>query len=531
MNKKVFIKAVQAALLAGMSSSIAFSSSHREAPFISEMPKVDATDFYMFNSYEPGREGYVTLLANYIPLQDAYGGPNYFTMDPDAVYDINISNDDDPNEEIVFRFQFKNKSEDIALDIDGKQVSIPLRQAGQIGVGGDPADIAALNEKESYSIKVFYKDKGKKSYKLTNSDTGSKYFMKPVDNIGSKTLPDYASYADNHIFNVDIPRCGQGRVFVGQRQEGFAVNLGGVFDLVNFVPVEPSFNPVFEGVGIEQNVANNTIRNKNTTTIALEVPVDCLTKGDDTSIGAWTSASLKQKRTLNTRGVKHRRDRKNLAEFTTKSCKLAQVSRLGSPLVNEVVIGLKDKDLFNRSMPKNDGQFADYVTNPTLPALLDILFRDPVNSLLGTEIPNLAPTNFPRTDLVTAFLTGFDGLNKTSGVGEMLRLNTAISATSKDEQHHLGVAAGDVAGFPNGRRPGDDVVDVALRVVMGALCHDLPLGPEGSGVNLGLCNPEDAVVGTVPFTDGAPVNAGDFQNAFPYLNTPVAGYPDPSSIL
>ena len=159
--------------------------------------------------------------------------------------------------------------------------------------------------------------------------------------------------------------------------------------------------------------------------------------------------------------------------------------------------------------------------------MLDILFNGPVNGVLGLSgdaaIPNLAPTNFPRLDLVTTFLTGFEGVNKISGVGEMLRLNTAIPATSKNLQHTLGVAAGDVAGFPNGRRPGDDVVDVALRVVMGALCHDLPLGEDSAGVNLGLCSPEDAVVGTVPFTDGAPVNANDFQNSFPYLNTPLAG--------
>ncbi len=523
MKKSTLNKVIHSALIIGMSANAAWASSHREAPQITETPKVDGTDFYLFNSYEPGREGYVTLLANYLPLQDAYGGPNYFSMDPDAIYEIHISNDDDPQEEITFQFRFNNKPQNIALDIDGKSVAIPLKQAGQIGLNGDAEDTGALNEKETFALSVIYGDRrtGHKR-SITHADTGSKKFIKPVDNIGEKTLPDYDAYANNHIYDIDIPNCGLGRVFAGQRQEGFAVNLGGIFDLVNFVPVDQSFPP-FAQVGIEQSSANNIIADKNITTLALEVPADCLTGSpENTTIGGWTSASLKQVRVLNSNGKRSRRNNseRNIGKWT-------QVSRLGSPLVNEVVIGLKDKDLFNRSEPKDDGQFADYVTHPTLPALLDILFNDAVNSVLGLEgdnaIDNLAPVNFPRQDLVTAFLTGFDGVNTISGVGEMLRLNTAIAPTTQQEQQTLGVAAGDLAGFPNGRRPGDDVVDVALRVVMGALCHDLPLGAGGAGVNLGLCDPADAVVGNVPFTDGAPLSADDFQNQFPYLNTPLPG--------
>lgn len=523
MKKNILSKMIHTVLLAGVSSSIVFASSHREAPNITEMPKVDGTDFYMFNSYEPGREGNVTLLANYLPLQDAYGGPNYFSMDPDAIYEIHISNDGDAEEEITFQFKFNNKREDIALNVGGKLVAIPLKQAGKIGLGGDVASTAALNEKESFSVKVIYGDRrdGEK-YSITDAGSGSKNFMKPVDNIGTKTLPDYTDYADNHIYDVDIPNCGQGRVFVGQRLEGFAVNLGGIFDLVNFVPIDRSFPP-FAAAGIIQSDSNNTTLDKNVTTLALEVPARCLTASDtSTTIGGWTTASLKQARVLNSNGIRSRRN--NPERYTGP---WTQVSRLGSPLVNEVVIGLKDKDLFNRSEPKDDVQFADYVTNPTLPALLDILFNGAVNDVLGLtgdgRIANLAPTNFPRTDLVAAFLTGFENVNQTSGASEMLRLNTAIPATEQSAQHNLGVAGGDLAGFPNGRRPGDDVVDVALRVVMGGLCHDLPLGAEGGGVNLGLCTPANAVVGNVPFIDGAPVDASYFRNAFPYLQTPLPG--------
>jgi hypothetical protein len=177
------------------------------------------------------------------------------------------------------------------------------------------------------------------------------------------------------------------------------------------------------------------------------------------------------------------------------------------PLVNEVVIGLKDKDRFNASKPMNDAQFADYVTNPTLPALIEILYGN-----AGAK----APTNFPRNDLVTAFLTGVKGLNQPAKVtpSEMLRLNTSIPPAAMGAQKRLGVIDGDNAGFPNGRRPGDDVVDIALRVVMGKLCT----------LNLG-CAPSDAPAGGLHFTDGAYLDDSFFTNGFPYLKTPLAGSP------
>jgi hypothetical protein len=211
-----------------------------------------------------------------------------------------------------------------------------------------------------------------------------------------------------------------------------------------------------------------------------------------------------------------------------------QVSRLSNPLVNELVIGLKDKDLFNSAEPTQDGALAGYVTNPSLPALLDVLFRSAVGSAT-----NIAPSNFPRNDLVTAFLTGFPGVNQMSTVtgSEMLRLNTGFPATPRGNQNTFGLVAEDLAGFPNGRRPGDDTVDIALRVVMGALCHPLPLAAElgvpgavedtpSDMVNLGLCTPSQAPVGTAAFTDGAPMSAKELQNRFPYLNAPLAGSPN-----
>jgi len=169
------------------------------------------------------------------------------------------------------------------------------------------------------------------------------------------------------------------------------------------------------------------------------------------------------------------------------------------PLVNEVVIGLPDKDRFNASEPKNDGQFANYVTNPTLPALLQVLFNVP------------APTALPRTDLVAAFLTGIAGVNQQKKVtaSEMLRLNTSTPPVAAAQQKTLGVLDGDVAGFPNGRRPGDDVVDIELRVAMGVL---LPA--------------DQAAAGQLPYTDGASLSAADFGQTFPYINAPLPGSPN-----
>jgi len=478
-------------------SSQSWASSHREAPAITEKPKVDATDFYMFRSYEQGREGFVTFIANYQPLQDAYGGPNYFTMDPDALYEIHIDNDGDAIEDITYSFNFDNNlvngGDGITLDIGGVTLPIPLRFAGSIGAG----DTANLAETESYQIHVVTGDR-----RTGSRETVATTFTKPLDNVGSKTIPDYEAYANSFISDVTLPGCSTvGRVFVGQRKEAFAVNLGRIFDLVNLVPLEGS---------IEQSDANNELADKNVTSIALEVPIDCVTGSGNGVIGAWTTASLPQAQILDPTPT--------YEQPALQGGAFVQVSRLSAPLVNEIVIGLPFKDLFNGSEPKDDAQAAAFVTNPTFPALVDILFRD---ALGFTD--NIAPSNFPREDLVAAFLTGVEGVNQQATVtaSEMMRLNTSIDVTPQSMQSNLGVAGNDLAGFPNGRRPGDDVVDIELRVAMGALCHDIPVN--GEPTNLGFCTPEDAPVGTQPFTDGAPVKATDLQSVFPYLNTPLAG--------
>src|SRR5450830_1848110 len=472
----------------------AYASSHREAPFITNIPKADATDFYMFRSYEPGRGAYTTLVADYIPLQDAYGGPNYFSLDPDALYEIHIDNNGDGKEDLTFQFRFTNTIKDAQFTVGGKKVSIPLViNGGAI----DGANAAGTNVRETYAVTVVRGDRRSGTKSPVSNAGGGTTFDKPIDNVGKKSIPDYAGYAAKHVYEVKIPGCEvPARMFVGQRKDPFVVNLGETFYLINIKAPAVEFN-----ANAERN-ARDDLADKNVTTIAMEVAASCLTApgGADPVIGGWTTASVRQGRLVNPAPGTGAGASKEGGAWT-------QVSRLGMPLVNEVVIGLKDKDRFNHSKPSSDAQFADYVTHPTLPMLVETLFGS-----AGAK----APTNFPRSDLVAAFLTGVKGLNQPANVtpSEMLRLNTSIPPVAMGKQKRLGVIGGDNAGFPNGRRPGDDVVDIALRVVMGKLCT----------LNIG-CAPADAPAGGLHFTDGAYLDDSYFNAAFPYLKTPIPGSP------
>jgi hypothetical protein len=307
-----------------------------------------------------------------------------------------------------------------------------------------------------------------------------------MDNIGAKTFPNYAAYAGAYVYDVALPGaaagisgCTSGRVFVGQRKDSFVVNLGQTFDLVNIT------NPIGEQFA---RSGKDDLAGKNVTTIAIELPIACV-KGADNVTGAWTSAS------------------KLMGTLYAPDSTLTQVSRLGNPLVNEVVIGLKDKNTFNASVPANDAQFADYVTNPTLPALIQMLFPT-----------TTAPIQFPRQDLIATFLTGIPNINQPTAYNvtpsEEMRLNLSTAVTVAGSQNRLGVIGTDMAGYPNGRRPGDDVVDISLRVAMGKL---YTLGLFGGAPN--------APSGNLEFTDGAYVDATFFDQNFPYLRTPLAGSP------
>lgn len=514
------LAAIAVAIALGPITSLA--SSHREAPFIIKYPQVDATDFYAFNSYEPGRSDYITLIANYNPTQAAYSGPNYFPLDENALYEIHIDNDGDALEDLSFQFDFSNQAPAggiLEFPIGDQSVPSILRNVAPITASAAPG--LAYTETFSMSLAT----DGGSSGSLLGTSAGETTFAKPVDNIGEKTFgpaPAYENYARTFIKNFTMPGCDtHGRVFVGQRLDPFKISLGETFDLVNFVPIDgaSAVGAAFP-TAVQQNPARNDLAENNITTIALEVPKECVVGDGNGVIGTWTTASLPETTRINPMGT--------LDSPETGSGPMVQVSRLGGFLVNELFIGFPDKNTFNSSEPKDDAQFATYVTHPVFPAIVDTLFRDAVNTTLGAEIPNLAPTNLPRLDLVNGFLTGFPGVNQLATVtpSEMLRLNTNIDATPRAQQQPLGVAAGDLAGFPNGRRPGDDAVDIGLRVAMGALCYPLPIG---EGLDLGLCEAADAPIGNVALTDGVPISANDFDSSFPYLLSPYAGSPGASS--
>jgi len=379
---------------------------------------------------------------------------------------------------LSFQFQFANETKNLAVPVGGRSIAVPVINTGPVDKDGK-----TLNTQQSYSLTL---RKGGGSQAVENASIGGTKFYKPADNIGKKSIPDYAAYASNFIYDIAIPNCRTpGRVFVGQRKEGFVINVGEIFDLVNTNPVGPR-----DGVP-------NDLSHKNITSLALEVPISCLTNGKDPVIGVLSSV---QKRVGDT---------------------YTQLSRLGNPLVNEAVIGLPDKDKFNASYPQNDADFLTYVTNPSFPVLLNTLFGNAAK----------APQT-PRNDLVATFLTGIKGLNQPLKVtpSEMLRLNTSIRPTAPAAQNDLGVLGNDLAGFPNGRRPYDDVADIELRALEGALCGKAgTCGQETSDPNNGA-----------PYTDGAraagpdatnlrvsgQVAAGDtYLDLFPYLNTPLAGSP------
>ena len=510
MNSNVRYRILAGAIACAVAGA-ALASSHREAPFITTRPKVDGTDFYMFNSYEPGRAGYVTLIANYQPFENPQGGPNYYTMDPNALYEILIDNNGDGAEDLTFQFRFTTVDSGLAVMAGTKSIPVPLNNIGPVSAGNS----SAQNVAETYTLTLVRGNRRTGTPQaIVDSTTTAATFTKPLDNIGAKSIADYAGYAASFIHTIAIPGCNQpGRVFVGQRMDGFVVNLGETFDLVNIkYPVE-ELAPA--GINARQ-LAPNSLAGYNVTSLALEVPASCLTSGGDPVIGGWTTASLRQAAVLNpapqsSKSVASVGPVANATGPAVQGGAWNQVSRLGMPLVNELVIGLPDKDRFNASEPKNDAQFADYVTNPSLPVLLQVLFGS-----AGVKAPNV----YPRTDLEAAFLTGLAGLNQPvkASAAEELRLNTSTAVTPLATQNDLGVLGGDLSGFPNGRRPIDDVVDIELRVAMGVLLSPF----DGSAADP---DPASDASRQLHYTDGAEPNPANYLAAFPYLNTALAGSP------
>jgi len=501
-----------------------YCSSHSEAPGTAADRVADISDFYMFQAYESGVTDKTILAMSVYPVQAPYGGPNYYTLSDDHFYEIYIDNNGDATEDITFQFFTGNRlggvladevlmaDEDdcvfatsnanyynkrgfgntppktrrhqgITLNIDGHDIPVALKFLGPVAAG----DNSNLNWFEWFRLNVVYGDRSFGDRRpCTAVSTGNDTFIKPFDYAGTKTFGDaaaYEAYAMQYVHEISIPGCGgAARVFVGQRREGFAVSLGAIFDLVNFVPVD----------GFVDNVdSHNDLFNVNVDMFIMEVPTSCLLDSD-VIIGGWSAT-----RRLHHQGSDHVPGR--------------QIARLGNPLVNEVLVGLKDKGKFNRGEPRNDEDFLfDYIRYPTFPQIVNILFLGAVNSVLGTSHPTIAPTLFPRADLEQIFLSGVTDLNRPNNVrlAEMMRLNTEIPATPPATQSALGVLGGDAAGYPNGRRPGDDVIDITLRAAMGVLLPDQFADP---------------VVRNLPFSDGSPTDVTYFDTSFPYFRTPLPG--------
>ncbi len=376
-----------------------------------------------------------------------------------------MDNNGDAKPEISFQFQFTNNYKGAALNTGAKDakgnpvnVAIPLIVAGPVGTSGGQLHGSNVNRYGTYTLNMI---QGGVATSLTTS-SGSKTFQMPLDNIGTKTIADYATYANAFIQTVRLRHLRQRGSIRGPAPRGLHHQSGR--DIRS-----DRLNPLGG-----RNSTQNTLAGKSITSIALQVPVACLNQGQqgsattsDPVLGAWTTSYLRQARVLNPTPQST-----NNAEVVGGAW--TQVSRLGHPLVNEVIIGLPDKDRFNDSQPKDDAQFANYVTNPTLPVLINALFPG------ATMVPGA-----PRADLVAAFLTGLS-LKATGGTtpvfsndpsdygdtvvaSEELRLNTSIPPVATTAQNNLGLLGCDTSGYPNGRRPGDDVLDIALTVAEGAL--------------------------------------------------------------
>ena len=477
-------------------------SSHREAPEISKDPVADSTDLYAFVS--PDSPSTVTLIANYIPLEPPDSGPNFYEFDDHVLYAINVDNDGDGVADIIFEFTFTTTLRD---------PSFFLYNVGPITSLSSPN----WNRVQTYSLQMI----DVRRRRATQLGTG---LPCPPCNIGPLSTPDYAALAGAAVSNL-----GNGIAsFAGQRAEGFYVDLGVVFDLGNLRPVQGD-HAGWSSTGLPGMAAGvNSTEGVNVHTLALQVPMNLLTRDGIAptsatgTIGVWTTASRQQVRIYE--GA-DRRDAGSVSNFGP----FVQVSRLGNPLFNEVLIPLSTKDYWNSQPPSEDAQFAGYVSTPQLAALLPGLFPG--------VFPNLAAfnaTNVPRSDLVAILHTGIpSGLvpgfagNYTGPVqADMLRLNMTIPPTVLSSASNLGLVGGDVAGYPNGRRVFDAVVTIELRAIAGLTIPlvDGSYTPDGAAGS--LTDPSAGI--TMGLTTGPSDLAARateaYLTSFPYLGVPHSGY-------
>lgn len=450
------LAALAAALGLLGSASLTDASSHREAPHISSDPQADATDVYAFRS--PDRPDTVTFVANYIPLQVAAAGPNFYKFGDDVLYEINIDNDGDAKEDITYQFRFRS-------DLNPNNPfggNTFLYNTGPVTSLDDPD----LNQRQFYSVSVL---KGE-SLLRKGKQLADGLQVAPADT-GPNSFPNYDAVASQAIYDI-----GDGvKVFAGPRDDPFFVDLGGIFDLL-------------------QIDGEDYVDGLNVGSIVIQVPISQLTANGMTPSGVDDPNAV-----LGVRSTSYRQSLRVLRNIgqpgvtgapNIETGPWVQLSRLDLPLVNEAVITLKDKDRFNASKPKHDAQFLSYVQNSHLAALL--------NLVLGVQVPDN-----PRDDLVDVLLKGIPGLNRPANVvpSSQLRLNVAVPVTASPNR--LGVIAGDNQGFPNGRRLADDVADIELSVIAGFLVPEPGEAPGADDIG-----------------DGVDANDRAFSPTFPYLAPP-----------
>ena len=456
-------------------------SSHREAPEISKDPVADNTDTYAFVS--PDKPDTVTIITNYIPLENPPGGPNFFEFGDDVLYSIYIDNDGDARPNITYQFRFTTQL---------RNPNTFLYNTGPINSLDDPN----WNKRQFYDVTKVIASSIRPYPTLIGDSLAS-----PPCNIGPRSTPNYASLAQAAVHTLPTGET----VFAGQRNDGFFVDLGAIFDLGDLRP--------FQNLHLIPSAAAASVdplATLNVHTIAMQIPIKNLTPDGSVPTDASSSKSV-----LGIWGASSRQAVQLIDGFDDSRRGIgpwAQVSRLANPLFNEVIVPLGKKDPWNATPPSADGAFAEYVKQPELARLLPVLYPG--------VFPNLAQLTADRADLVAILLTGIPlgvvpGFQNFTGntPADMLRLNLAIPPAAKPSP--LGLLGGDVAGFPNGRRVSDDVVTIELRAIAGATYP--------------LVNPSYKADGAASLiTEGLTPAAGRYQSTFPYLGLPHDGFSTPS---
>jgi hypothetical protein len=445
------------------------ASSHREAPMIAQDPAADNTDVYAFVS--PDAPDTVTLIANWIPAEDPAAGPTYYRFGEDVLYSIHIDNNGDAVEDVTYEWRFRDEilNPDTILYATGQITSL---------------DDEDYNFRQRYDL--FEVRDGARRALITNA-------ILPPNNLGIAT-PDYEAITEQAT--LDLP--GGGQTFTGQRDDAFFGDIGSIFDLGQLRPFLPAYQPAPR----DAQEPVDFFAGYNVHTTSIQVPISSLVQGDEPVIGIWSTSSRPKVRVFS----------QNNGANPVNRGRFVQISRLGNPLVNEVVVPFGLKDTFNALAPRNDAAALSQPADEdgvTIPLVQRPELADLITALYGIETPDP-----PRNDLVSIFLTGIEGVNQPANVkpAEMLRLNTSIAPTGSDinAQNRLGLLAGENDGFPNGRRLGDDVIDIGLRAVAGGT----PFTPEFTG--------EDRA--NDDLADGVDGNDSLFRTSFPYQANPWQGY-------